>query len=359
MWRARRLMLLLATVGALAACAGPVPTASAPVSAPSTAPDPSVAHSPPLADRPYRSCAGRDRRADRARRPLRPDRVRRFRGRLRHGRRWVRCRQGRRRTGVGVRRRLVTRWQVGRLPGLDARHQRQRRDLRGRGRRLGAAEHHQRPGQRLGPGLVARRIHHRLQLGPRRRPAPRVPRRSRWLEPPPARHRRLGRIPVVLARRHEDRVRGPRRERLRGLRRRHRHGRDAAADRQPRRRRLAGRGRPTGRRSPSPRSATTARSCPRPRSAGKPASPTTSIATSGSSTRTAPTYAASPPRRASSLRGHPTAATSWSRVVPCTWSGRTGRAGWSCAPTASTVRSVASRTGAEPRNPRQGSRRIP
>ena len=39
MWRARRLMLLLATVGALGACAGPVPTReSRPSSAPATAP---------------------------------------------------------------------------------------------------------------------------------------------------------------------------------------------------------------------------------------------------------------------------------------------------------------------------------
>ena len=44
--------------------------------------------------------------------------------------------------GGGVRWRLVARRRVGRLPRLDARHQRGRRDLRRRGRRLRAAEHH-------------------------------------------------------------------------------------------------------------------------------------------------------------------------------------------------------------------------
>ena len=173
MWRARRLMLLLATAGALAACAGPVPTASAPVNAPTTAP---IAPPPtPLPSRIVHTGHAPVETGE-------PIELADLSGRIVFddfedvfamdvdGSDVVRVAA---RTGVGVRRRLVTRWQVGRLPGLDARHQRERRGLRGRGRRLAAAEHHQRPGQRLGPGLVARRIHHRLQLGPRRRPAPR------------------------------------------------------------------------------------------------------------------------------------------------------------------------------------------
>ena len=69
------------------------------------------------------------------------------------------------------------------------------------------------PANDWGPDWSPDGIDHRLQLGPRRRPAPRLPRGPRRLEPPPARHRRLGRVPVVLARRHADRVHGPRRHR--------------------------------------------------------------------------------------------------------------------------------------------------
>ena len=61
-----------------------------------------------------------------------------------------------------------------------------------------------------GARLVARRIDDRLQLGSRRRPAARLPRQPGRLEPSRARRRRVVRVPVVLAGRHADRVRGPR-----------------------------------------------------------------------------------------------------------------------------------------------------
>ena len=171
-----------------------------------------------------------------------------------------------------------------RLPRLDARHQRGRRDRRGRGRRLAAAEHQQRPGQRLGPGLVARRIDDRLQLGPRRRPDQRVPRRARRVE----RARRLdidGWVEYASFSPDGTRIayEGHDRRRLRGLRRRHRHGRRRAqVTRRSRAAAVGPSGLPTARRSPSHPSGTTARSFPRARSVGGPASRTTSIATSGS-----------------------------------------------------------------------------
>ena len=141
----------------------------------------------------------------------------------------------------------------------------------------------ERSGQRLGPGLVARRIDDRLQLGPRRRPAARVPRRSGWLEPPP----RSTSTPGSSTRRSRRTARrscswattaGDYEIYVADIAT----GETRAADRQPGRATAGRSGRPMARRSPSPRNGTTVGSCRRIRSAGGPASPTTSTATSGS-----------------------------------------------------------------------------
>ena len=93
----------------------------------------------------------------------------------------------------------------------------------------GPQEPHRQPGQRLGRRLVARRRVDRLQLRPRRHAVDRLPRPPGRLRPAQDPRRDVVRVPVVLARRDPDRVQRPPGERLRPVRRRHRHRRDHAA----------------------------------------------------------------------------------------------------------------------------------